>query len=152
MPSLLDRNLLSNRPHLGPGLANSELIWQPPQEQWRLAALLHWLIPYRSTAAIDHGIAQTRDSLGALVKMTCARGAQPLIIVPQFGEATSQEEDLRHRVLDQARLPYIQVKLDPAWHLPGDAHPDARGARAIAAAVATRLKLNNTATPSCAPS
>ena len=140
MPSLLDRNLLSNRPHLGPGLT-----WQPPQEQWRLAALLHWLVPYRSASAIDKGIAQTQGSLGALVRLACARGAQPLIIVPQFGEPTPQEEDLKRRVLDDARLPYVSVKLDPAWHLPGDSHPDARGARAIADAVASRLKPNGAA-------
>jgi hypothetical protein len=65
--------------------------------------------------------------------------------VPQFGEATPQEEALRRRVLDEAGLPYVRVVLDPAWHLPGDPHPDARGARAIAAAVAARLKLTASA-------
>jgi hypothetical protein len=85
---------------------------------------------------------QTRDSLGALVRLACARGAQPLIIVPQFGAATPVEDDLRHRILDEAGLPYVRVTLDPAWHLPGDPHPDARGARAIAAAVAAHLRPN----------
>jgi len=46
---------------------------------------------------------------------------------------------LRRRILDEAGLPYLRVRLDPAWHLPGDAHPDARAAQAIAAAVAARL-------------
>lgn len=140
MPSLLDRNLLSNRPRLGPGLA-----WQPPEQQLRLAALLRWLVPYRSTASIDKGIVQTRDSLRALVRLAYARGAQPLIVVPQFGEASPQEDALRRRVLDDASLPYVIVKLDPAWHLPGDAHPDVRGARAIAAAVAARLRRSDVA-------
>lgn len=140
MPSLFDRNLLDNRPRLGPGR-----VGQSPQQHWRLAALLHWLIPYRSAATIDEGIVRTRDSLGALVHLACARGAQPLIVVPQFGEASSVEEALQHRIFDQASLPYVRVKLDPAWHLSGDAHPDARGARAIAEAVAARLRLNNTA-------
>ena len=130
MPSLLDRNLLDNRPRLG--LAE-------PQQHWRLAALLHWLIPYRSTATIDEGIMRTQGSLSALVDLACARGARPLIVVPQFGEASVQEEGLQHRVLDEAGLPYVKVKLDPAWRLPGDSHPDARGAQAIAAAVAARL-------------
>jgi hypothetical protein len=143
MPSLFDRNLLKNRPSLGPGLA-----WQPPQQQWRLAALLHWLVPYRGTATIEEGIVRTRDSLGAVVRLACARGAQPLIVVPQFGEASPQEETLRRRILDEAGLPYVKVRLGPAWHLPGDAHPDARGARAIAAAVIARLKLNGTASAS----
>jgi len=137
MPSLFDRNLLGNRPHLGPGL-----VWQPPEQPWRLAALLRWLVPYRGTATVEKGIVQTRDSLGALVRLACARGAQPLIIVPQFGAATPVEDDLRHRILDEAGLPYVRVTLDPAWHLPGDPHPDARGARAIAAAVAARLRPN----------
>ncbi len=148
MPSLFDRNLLGNRPHLGPGLVRSGLVWQPPQQYWRLAALLHWLVPYRGTASIEEGIVQTRDSLGALVRLACARGAQPLIIVPQFGEASPVEETLRRRILDEAGLPYVRVKLDPTWHLPGDAHPDARAARAIAAAVVARLKPNIAASPS----
>ena len=132
MPSLLERNLLDNRPHLGPGL-----VWQPPHQPWRLVALLHWLVPWHSEAAIDQGIAHTRDSLNALVHLACARGARPLIIVPRFGDTTPVDEDLRRRVL--GGLPAVMVRLDPAWHLPGDPHPDARGARAIAAAVATRL-------------
>ena len=143
MPSLLDRNLLTNRPRLGPGL-----VWQPPQQQWRLAALLHWLVPYRSKATIDDGIVRTRDSLAALVHLACVRGAQPLIVVPQFGEASPVEEDLQRRNLDQAGLPYVSVRLDPAWHLPGDAHPDARAARAIAAAVVARLRPNDAASAS----
>jgi hypothetical protein len=134
MPSLFDRNLLDNRPRLGLPV---------PEQHWRLIALLHWLIPYRSTATIDEGIMRTRDSLGALVHLACARGAQPLIVVPQFGEASPQEEGLQHRVLDEAGLPYIKVKLDPSWRVPGDSHPDARGARAIAGAVAARLRLND---------
>jgi hypothetical protein len=143
MPSLFDRNLLSNRPHLGPGL-----VWQAPEQHWRLAALLHWLVPYRGAATIDEGIVRTRASLGALVQLACTRGAQPLIVVPQFGEASSVEEALRRRILDEAGLPYLRVRLDPAWHLPGDAHPDARAARAIAAAVAARLKQSGAASAS----
>jgi hypothetical protein len=143
MPSLFDRNLLNNRPRLGPGMVE-----QLPEQHWRLAALLHWLIPYRSTATIVEGIARTRDSLGALVHLACARGAQPLIVVPQFGEASPMEETLRRRNLDEAGLPYVRVRLDRTWHLPGDAHPDARAARAIAAAVVARLRLNDTASAS----
>jgi hypothetical protein len=135
MPSLFDRNLLDNRPHLAPGL-----VWQPPDQRWRLAALLHWLIPYRSSAAVKRGITQTRDSLRALVDLARARGAEPLIVVPQFGPENATEEMLRRRILDEAGLPYVQVQLDPSWHLPGDLHPDARAAQAIAIAVAARLR------------
>jgi hypothetical protein len=47
---------------------------------------------------------------------------------------------LRRRILDETRLPYVRVKLDPSWHLPGDLHPDSRDAQAIAIAVAGRLQ------------
>ncbi len=147
MPSLLDRNLLTNRPRLGPGLA-----WQPPQQHWRLAALLRWLIPYRSTATIEDGVMRTRSSLAALVRLACARGAQPLIVVPQFGQATPVEDALQRRILDEGGLPYVRVKLDPAWHLSGDPHPDAQAARAIAAALAARLRRHyGVAAPPCGP-
>jgi hypothetical protein len=134
MPSLFDRNLLGNRPHLGAGL-----VFQPAERQWYLAALLRWLIPYRSSAAVEQGITRTRNSLRALVDLARARGAEPLIVVPQFGAESATEEMLRRRILDETGLPYLQVPLDPSWHLPGDLHPDPRAAEAIAVAVATRL-------------
>jgi hypothetical protein len=134
MPSLFDRNLLDNRPHLAAGL-----VWQPAVQHWRLAALLRWLIPYRGSAAVEQGITRTRDSLRALVDLARARGAEPLIVVPQFGAESATEEMLRRRILDEAGLPYVHVKLDPSWHLPGDLHPDPRAAQAIAIAVAGRL-------------
>ncbi len=135
MPSLFDRNLLDNRPHLAAGL-----VWQPVDRHWRLAALLRWVIPYRSSAAVEQGITRTRDSLRALVDLTRARGALPLIVVPQFGPESAIEEMLRRRILDEAGLPYVHVKLDPSWHLLGDLHPDSRSAQAIAIAVAGRLR------------
>lgn len=135
MPSLFDRNLLDNRPHLADGLA-----WQPAERHWRLIALLGWLIPYRSSAEIERGIARTRDSLGAFVELASARGAKALIVVPQFGPEGATEAMLRRRILDEPGLPYVQVTLDPSWHLPGDLHPDSRAARAIATAIADRLQ------------
>jgi hypothetical protein len=138
MPSLFDRNLLDNRPHLAAGL-----VWQPADQRWRLAALLRWLIPYRSSAAVEQGITRTRDSLRALVTLARARGAEPLIVVPQFGAESATEEMLRRRILDEAGLPYVHVKLDPSWHLPGDLHPDPRAALAIAIAVAGRLHVHS---------
>jgi hypothetical protein len=134
MPSLFDRNLLDNRPHLAAGL-----VWQPAVRHWRLAALLRWLLPYRSSAAVEQGITRTRDSLRALVGLARARGAEPLVVVPQFGPESAAEEMLRRRILDETGLPYVHVKLDPSWHLPGDLHPDPRAAQTIAIAVAGRL-------------
>jgi hypothetical protein len=135
MPSLFDKNLLDNRPHLTP-----ERLWQPAGEHWRLAALLHWLIPYRSSAAVEHGITETRNSLGAFVALAHTRGAEPLIVVPQFGPEIATETMLRRRILDDAGLPYVHVTLDRSWHLPGDMHPNPLAAEAIAIAVAGRLR------------
>src|SRR5260370_7684600 len=126
MPRLFDRNLLDNRPLLAPGL-----VWQPVVRHWRLAALLRMLIPYRSSAAVELGITRTRDSLRALVDRARARGALPLIVVPQFGPEMPAEETLRRRILDETGLPYVQVRLDPSCHLPGHLHPDPRPAQAI---------------------
>lgn len=135
MPGLFDRNLLDDRPRL-----SARMVWLPPAQHWRLTWLLRWLIPYHGTAAVEQGIAQTRASLRALVDLSFARGAQPLIVVPQFGPESPNEQMLRRRILDDAGLPYVRVELDPSWRLPGDVHPDRRGARAIATAIAARLQ------------
>jgi hypothetical protein len=140
MPSLFDRNLLDNRPRLEAGH-----ISQPADHSWRLAALLRWLVPYRSTAVVEQGVARTRDSLRALVDLARSRNAEPLIIVPQFGAESAIDEMLRRRILDGAGLPYVEVMLDPSWHLPGDTHPNSRGAQAIANAVAERLRIRSAA-------
>ncbi len=133
--SLFDRNLRDDRPHFGPGL-----IWLPAAHRWRLAALVKVVWPYRSDASIERGIAITAAVLRANVDLARARGAEPLIVVPQVGAESAVEEMLRRRILDETGLPYLQVKLDPSWHLLGDLHPDPRAARAIALAVAGRLQ------------
>ncbi|MGH8140578.1 MAG: hypothetical protein ACREVV_20600 [Steroidobacteraceae bacterium] len=135
MAALFDRNLLDNRPHLTAGL-----VWQPAADRhWRVTELLRFVIRYRSSAAVEQGITRTQDSLRALVDLARARGAEPLIVVPQFGAESATGEMLRRRVLDEAGLPYVLVKLDPSWHLVGDLHPDSRATEAIAVAVAGRL-------------
>ena len=134
MPSLFDRNLLGNRPHLDTGL-----VWRPAVQPWRLVQLFHWLIPYRSSAAIERSVQGTRETLCALVDLARSRGAEALIVVPQFEPESATDEMLRRRILDEPNLPYVQVKLDPSWHLPDDRHPDERGAKAIAAAVARAI-------------
>jgi len=68
-----------------------------------------------------------------------ARGAVPLIVVPQFIPEAPEEREIRSRVLDEAGLPYVWVQLDASWHVPNDGHPDARGAHAIAVAIANQL-------------
>lgn len=135
MPTLFDRNLDVDRPHLGPGLA-----WQPGVYQWRLAAIRDIMFPYRSSEAIERGISLTREVLRATVDLARSREAVPLILVPEFTPEDPTEEVLRRRILDDAGLPYVWVKLDAAWHLRGDSHPDARAAHAMALAIAARLR------------
>ena len=133
-PSLFDRNLDDDRPHLG-----LHLTWRPAQERWRLAAIAKRLLRYRSDAAIEEGIVTTREVLRATVELVSRRGAKPLILVPQFGQEEPRERILRQRILDEPRLPCVLVQLDPSWRIRGDGHPDPRAAQAMAAALAERL-------------
>ena len=137
MTALFGRNLDDDRPHLGPGL-----VWLPAEQTSRLAALAGLLVPYRTDATVQQGIRVTREVLRATVELARARGAQPLIVVPQIGPEAPSEQLLRRRIVDETGLPYVLIEVDPEWHLPWDRHPDARGARAIAGAIAARLKGN----------
>ena len=135
MTALFGRNLDDDRPHLGPGLA-----WLPAEYAWRLAALTALVVPYRTDATVEQGIHMTREVLRATVELARARGAQPLIVVPQIGPEAPSEQLLRRRIVDESGVPYVLIEVDPDWHLPWDRHPDARGAHVIASAIAARLK------------
>ena len=134
-PLLFDRNLDDDRPHLGAGL-----VWHPAEPRWRLAALFRRVVHYRSDETIERGITVTREVLRATVELARARGAVPLIVVPQIGPEGPSEHELRRRILDDSGLPYVRVELDSAWRVPDDGHPDARAAHAIAVAIAARLR------------
>lgn len=135
MTAIFGRNLDRERPHLGPGL-----IWLPGEPHSRLGSLAKLLVPYRSDATVDRGIATTREVLRATIELARARGATPLIVVPQFGQEDELERSLRRRVLDEVKLPYVLIETDAAWRLPGALHPNARVARLIASAVVARLQ------------
>ena len=134
MTTLFGRNLDDDRPHLGPGLT-----WLPGVRHGRLRSFVQLVAPYRSDETVERGIAVTREILRATVELAAHRGATPLILVPQFGPEDRVEQTLRHRILDEARLPYVLVEIDPAWRVPGDVHPNAHAAHVMAAAVAGRL-------------
>jgi hypothetical protein len=135
LPGLFDRNIDRARPQVDP-----ELVWEPPDRGFRLELLARLLpVPYRSEATIERGIQTTRAVLRATAVLAQARGATALTIVPQFGDEDAIERALRQRILDEGRLTYILVDLDPSWRVPGDKHPDARGARFIAEAIAAKL-------------
>ncbi len=132
MPVLFGRNLDDDRPRLGPGLT-----LMPTARHARLVSLARLFAPYRSEDQIAQGIALTRDVLRATADLARARGAWPLLVVPQVGPEDRAEADLRRRVLDEGHVPYLAVPLDDDWTIePSDRHPDARGARAIAEAIA----------------
>ena len=136
MTALFGRNLDDDRPHLGPGLT-----WEPAQTHARLVSLAGMLVAFRRDATVEHGIAVTRETLRATVQLAASRGATALIVVPQLGAEDGPEAHLRRRILDEARLPYVMVEIDPAWHIAWDRHPDARAAQLIANAIAGRLVL-----------
>jgi hypothetical protein len=155
MPTLFDRNLDTDRPHLdwssvdwsnpdGPKFDGSQvepgLVWRPGVFQWRLAAIRDIMFPYRSSEAIERGVIVTREVLLATVALARSRGALPIILVPEFTPEDPTERVLRREILDDAGLPYLLVKLDPSWHVRGDSHPDARAAHAMAVAIAARLR------------
>ena len=134
-PTLFDRNMDDDRPHLEPGL-----VWRPAVERWRLLDILRLVVRYRKAETIERGIGVTRDVLRATCQLAEARGAVPVIVVPQFTPEEPDQRELRHRVLDGANLPVVVVELDSGWRIPGDGHPDARAALAMAIAIATRLR------------
>ena len=134
-PALFDRNLDTGRPHLDSGL-----VWSAGRHRSSLVAMARWMVPYHSEAAIERSILVTREVLRATVDLARARGAACFILVPQFAPEEPAEREVRRRILDEAGLPYERVELDPSWHIPWDRHPDARGARVMALAVATRLR------------
>jgi hypothetical protein len=145
LTGLFGRNLDDDRPHLGPGLT-----WQPGVPHGRLRTLVQLVAPYRSDETVERGIAVTREVYDALMGLATARGATPLVLVLQIGPEDPVEQALRRRILDAQRLPCLLVEIDPAWRVPGDVHPDARAARAIAAAVASRLRSSTTITATMA--
>jgi len=137
MTALFGRNLDDDRPHLGPGL-----VWLPAESHGRLSSLATLLVPYRTEETVEHGIAMTQQALRAIVDLSRERGAAPLIVVPQLGPEAPVERTVRRRVLDEAHLPYLLIETDDAWRLPWDRHPNARAARVIATAIASRLHLD----------
>lgn len=127
-PALLERSLDNHRPYLDPALR-----WHAAQPAWRLERVFKNVLLYHSTARIDDGIARAHASLAATVAAARARGAIPVILVPEYAPEAAVERRLRERVL--AGLPYVRVELDRRWSIAGDGHPDARANLAMADAL-----------------
>jgi hypothetical protein len=137
VPVLLDRNLDRDRPHL-----DRNLDWRPAERPpLRLVELARRPLRYRSTRSIRDGVAMTQAALRASIALARARGAEPVILVPQHRPEVARETAVRRMVLDAGHIPYLLVWLPPDWRVPGDRHPDARAAHAMAAAIAQVLEL-----------
>jgi hypothetical protein len=134
MTAIFGRNLDDDRPHL-----DADLVWHPAAPASRLASLAALLVPYRREETVALGVSTTRAVLRATVELARARGATPLIVVPQFGAEDEAERTLRGRIVDDS-IPSLFVPLDAGWRLPWHLHPNARAAHAIAAAIAARLE------------
>jgi hypothetical protein len=140
MPGLFHRNLDTDRPHLVRGL-----IWTPPKRQPRLAEIFGRLVQYRSDRQIADGVAATQEQLRAMQALARARGADFVILTPQVGPESAEERRIRQRVLDAAGLPYVVAPMPAGWLLPHNRHPNAQGARVMAAAVAAYLQRDHQA-------
>jgi hypothetical protein len=136
VPVLLDRNLDRDRPHL-----DRNLRWRPAERPpLRIVELARRPLRYRSTGSIRDGVAMTQAALRATIALARARGAEPVVLVPQHRPEVPRETAVRRMVLDAAHIPYLLVWLPSDWRVPGDRHPDARAAHAMAAAIANVLK------------
>jgi len=135
LPELFGRNLDESRPHLRPGL-----IWLPAEQRSRLGLFAKLLVPYRSDATVERGVTMTREVFCSTGELARARGATPLLVVLQFDDAADPEQRFVHGIFDDRCMPHIIVRIDPAWRLPWDRHPDARAAHAIGAAIASELQ------------
>jgi hypothetical protein len=136
MARLFDRNLDTDRPHL-----DSELRWRPATSPpLRLVELVRRIVRYRSSAAVAEGLLMTRRALQADIALARARGAKPIVLVPQYLPEDPREAAIRREVLDQAGIRYLLVPVRPEWQAPGHKHPTPAGARAIAEAVAAEVR------------
>jgi hypothetical protein len=137
MPRLFDRNLDLDRPHL-----DADLRWHPADPpSLRLVELARRILRYRSAHAIREGTVMTQRALKAEIALAEARGAQAIVLVPQFLPEEPREAAIRRAVLDEAGIPYVLAPVPASRLMPGNHHPDPQGSRAIAAAVVAALKL-----------
>jgi hypothetical protein len=112
----------------------------PAQQRSRLSSLTKLIVPFRADKTVERGVTVTRQVLQATSELAQAHGAVPLLVVLQFGPEEQPEQALRRRVLDDAGIRYVFVDIDSSWRLHLDRHPNARAARAIAAAITNELQ------------
>jgi hypothetical protein len=153
IPDQIRRNVDSWRPRLvlGPGGA---LAQAPPSVGLRLAKLLEEL-PWHG----DEALRVTAAVLRATADAARAHGALPLFVVTNYGSPcvhdVGAEPWVVQELFERQGLPFVRVDLAPEDRLPGifERHPNADGARKIAAAVERALagRLASGPAPSASP-
>jgi hypothetical protein len=143
LPDLLIRNVIDRRLHLAFGSTGALEVAEPvtPWVDLRLQSIWNRLVPYHSEKAI----ALTRAVLLETAALARARGAESLFVVTNYDGPPCIAYDGRtpwaiRSIFEEARLPYIEVDVDPGWRLPNEPHPDARAHHKIADAVEQRLR------------
>lgn len=135
MSVLFDRNLDKDRPHL-----DAKLRWHsaiPPN--FRMVELARRVLRYRNRESINEGVAMTQAALAAVTRLVESRGAQLIIMVPQFAPEQARERAVREAVLDRAKIPYLLVRLDSRQRDSFHGHPNPDGSRTLALAVTGAL-------------
>jgi hypothetical protein len=140
LPVQLYRNLHDDRPHLV--LRHGSLTLAPATaSHLQLRELFVNVLPYLGEADLQKSLALARAIVHATATAARSRGAEPLFVVPSVGPARPidghPEGFIVRALLDD--LPHVVVDIDPAFVLPGDGHPNADGARQMAAAIAEGL-------------
>ncbi len=132
VPQMVRRNGLTSRPHLA--LADGLLVPAPAEDHFALTRL--WRDePYHGDRALE----LTRAIVAATALRAREHGAAPLFVVTNFGAACGDDPWLLRSLF--AGTPHVRVLLGPAETIGGgDLHPNALGARKLAAAAAAALR------------
>jgi hypothetical protein len=109
----------------------------------RLHDVFHNRLPYLSEASLERSLRLASALLQATARAARLRGARPLFVLPSVGPPRPfdqhRERWLWQRLFVEPGLPYLLVDLPPDELIPGDSHPNAAGARRIAAAIESAL-------------
>jgi len=133
-PQLVRRNGLTGRPHLD--MSDGLLVPAPAEDHLALTRL--WRDePYHGDRALD----LTRAIIDATVRRAREHGAAPLFVVTNFGAACDGDAWLLRTLFAEPGVPHVRVTLGRGETVGGDdLHPNALGARKLAAAAAAALR------------
>ena len=145
IPQLLERDLDQSRPRLAldpHGLLVRVEAAPPPPSWWKsspLRKLAHGLFPYHDASPIDLARAIFRKT----ATDAKAKGAYPLFVLANWGPACLPPEPgepaLGDRIFGGLDVPWIEVKLDPAWIESSTMHPNVKAHRVLADAIERAL-------------